>query len=203
MKRADRALKLFAAFVLVVFVACAVHFVMKFIRCVLSVAPVSAVESYEPVQVFIFGSSGDSVSASVSVLNADGGVLAQIERSWNSAGISIDFITVSFASRTLSFPERVYANRMMSVSTRSGVSLPRYYMRGGSCQLFASAYRPLPEKEQRARDFLADFALSPAAHLFRSFIRVQTVNLSYCVPGRAYSIKAEPNGNLFLYPVTY
>lgn len=202
MKRVDKALRLLAACILCVFFASAAHVLLRFVRCIRSASSIASMESYDAVQVFLFGSSGNSVSGSVSIMNADGAVLAQLERSWNSAGFSIDFVTVSLGARSFSFPERVYANRLMPVRSRSGVVLAKYYMRGRECLLFASSLHPLTEQELRARYYIADFALSPVAHIFASFIKVQTVDLSFCVPGRTYAIKAEANGNLFLYPVT-
>jgi hypothetical protein len=105
-----------------------------------------------PLRFTILSRSAETVSARFSFYDAEGTEIAAFERSWKGSELSVEFLAVPVAGRTLAFPARVFAAPSIP---RIGTELFTYYDRAGFPAVFDS-----PALDAKARQALADlFAL--------------------------------------------
>ncbi len=157
-------------------------------------------DNYQVLRIILFGSTdnpeGESVSASVSLLDRSGMEFAVIERSWPKEFLAIDFADVDFSGHNYYFPEKIYGtNSVVSRNTflkkKQGTNLIHYYMENGAC-LFGTS-----ETERKNLFRLGSFAFNPLSFVFYGIKKRYTVNLSLCSPGTYYGIYVE-DGSLVL-----
>ena len=157
-------------------------------------------DNHQIMRIILFGSSenpeGDTVSASITLLDRCGNDFAVIERSWPKEFLAVDFADVDFKGHNYYFPEKIYGtnsvvSRNSFITRKQGTNLVPYYMENGIC-LFGS-----DENEQRNLYRLARFAFSPFSFILCGISKRYTVNLSLCSPGIFYGIYVE-NGQLAL-----
>lgn len=176
-----------------------------FVRC-FRAAELAEAGAYQLMRIVVYGSSlsaeGETVSANISILDAEGNDCAVIERSWNGTSLSVDFVRAEFSGRRFFLPLAVRASGAAAVRPRlpraasGSSSLMHYYLKDGRCCLPGSGGSDAGRKAlfQSAR-----FVLNPLSLAFRlGYASRCSVSLAQCGSGAYYGIFVEDGGRLEL-----
>jgi len=142
--------KLFSAVFIILNALCAASLIfltvsaVQFGLCFSAAKKIPQID-FQLLRILPYNAAGSEISASVSILDTDGEVLAVIERSWHGSFLSVECICASFSENKLYFPKRIYGAKteypsLADMGKRSGrgTALFRYYNRDGACLLFGN-----------------------------------------------------------------
>ncbi|MBC6720058.1 hypothetical protein [Treponema sp. Marseille-Q4130] len=176
-------------------------FAVRFANCFGAAERLPAIERYEIMRILIYGTSvgadGETVSASVSILDTSGNECARIERSWRGSVLAVDFKSAEFSGKRFYFPCELYGREIVSASSpffrRRGTELFRYYNENKQCMLLGS-----PSTFENRHDLyaLARFAFTPFSVFAAGFSRDYSADLAQCRPGVYYSVIVGTDGTL-------
>lgn len=192
--------KLFSAVFIILNAACAASLIfltvsaVQFGLCFSAAKKIPQID-FQLLRILPYNAADSEISASVSILDTDGEVLAVIERSWHGSFLSVECICASFSENKLYFPKRIYGAKteypsLADMGKRSGrgTALFRYYNRDGACLLFGKS-RPAFERSSVHK--IAFFAFSPASFAVPRFVQKTSVNLSGLESGKYYGVFVE------------
>ena len=176
-------------------------FAVGFANCFGAAERLPAIERYEIMRILLYGTSaggdGETVSASVSILDTSGNECARIERSWRGSALAVDFKSAEFSGKCFYFPCELYGREIVSAFSpffrRRGTELFRYYNENTQCMLLGSAST---FEDRRDLYALARFALSPFSAFAAGFSRGYSADLSQCRAGVHYSVIVGTDGTL-------
>ena len=176
-------------------------FAVRFANCFGAAERLPAIERYEIMRILIYGTSvgadGETVSASVSILDTSGNECARIERSWRGSVLAVDFKSAEFSGKRFYFPCELYGREIVSASSpffrRRGTELFRYYNENKQCMLLGASS---PFERRRDLYALARFALSPFSAFAAGFSRDYSADLAQCRAGVHYSVIVGTDGIL-------
>lgn len=176
-------------------------FAVRFANCFGAAERLPAIERYEIMRILIYGTSvgadGETVSASVSILDTSGNECARIERSWRGSVLAVDFKSAEFSGKRFYFPCELYGREIVSASSpffrRRGTELFRYYNENKQCMLLGASS---PFERRRDLYALARFALSPFSAFAAGFSRGYSADLAQCRAGVHYSVIVGTDGIL-------
>ena len=176
-------------------------FAVRFANCFGVAERLPAIERYEIMRILIYGTSvgadGETVSASVSILDTSGNECARIERSWRGSVLAVDFKSAEFSGKRFYFPCELYGREIVSASSpffrRRGTELFRYYNENKQCMLLGASS---PFERRRDLYALARFALSPFSAFAAGFSRGYSADLAQCRAGVHYSVIVGTDGIL-------
>ena len=176
-------------------------FAVRFANCFGAAERLPAIERYEIMRILIYGTSvgadGETVSASVSILDTSGNECARIERSWRGSVLAVDFKSAEFSGKRFYFPCELYGREIVSASSpffrRRGTELFRYYNENKQCMLLGSASTFENRHDLYA---LARFALSPFSAFAAGFSMGYSADLAQCRAGVHYSVIVGTDGIL-------
>ena len=176
-------------------------FAVRFANCFGAAERLPAIERYEIMRILIYGTSvgadGETVSASVSILDTSGNECARIERSWRGSVLAVDFKSAEFSGKRFYFPCELYGREIVSASSpffrRRGTELFRYYNENKQCMLLGASS---PFERRRDLYALARFALSPFSAFAAGFSRGYSADLAQCRAGVHYSVIVGTDGKL-------
>ena len=176
-------------------------FAVGFANCFSAAERLPSIERYEIMRILLYGTSaggdGETVSASVSILDTSGNECARIERSWRGSALAVDFKSAQFSGKRFYFPCELYGREIVSPSSalfrRRGTELFRYYNENGQCMLLGD---PSPFEGRRDLYALARFAFSPFSAFASGFSRGYSADLAQCRAGVYYSIIVGTDGTL-------
>ena len=184
------------ASVLVLFIV----FSVRYANCFAAAERLPSVERYEIMRILLYGTSvgsdGETVSASVSLLDTSGNECARIERSWRGSALAVNFKSAEFSGKRFYFPCELYGREIVSTSPlfrRRGTELFRYYNENTQCMLLSAASTFEDRHDLYA---LARFALSPFSAFAAGFSRTYSADLAQCRAGVYYSIIVGTDGTL-------
>ena len=176
-------------------------FAVRFANCFGAAERLPGIERYEIMRILLYGTSvgsdGETVSASVSILDTSGNECARIERSWRGSALAVDFKSAEFSGKRFYFPCELYGREIVSTSSpffrRRGTELFRYYNENTQCMLLGSA----STFEDRYDLYtLARFALTPFSVFAAGFSKSYSADLAQCRAGVYYSIIVGTDGTL-------
>ena len=184
-----------------VFASLLILFAVRFANCFGAAERLPAIERYEIMRILIYGTSvgadGETVSASVSILDTSGNECARIERSWRGSVLAVDFKSAEFSGKRFYFPCELYGREIVSASSpffrRRGTELFRYYNENKQCMLLGASS---PFERRRDLYALARFALSPFSAFAAGFSRGYSADLAQCRAGVHYSVIVGTDGIL-------
>ncbi|MBM7022859.1 hypothetical protein [Treponema sp. Marseille-Q4523] len=176
-------------------------FAVRFANCFGAAERLPSIERYEIMRILIYGTSvgadGETVSASVSILDTSGNECARIERSWRGSVLAVDFKSAEFSGKRFYFPCELYGREIVSASSpffrRRGTELFRYYNENKQCMLLGASS---PFERRRDLYALARFALSPFSAFAAGFSRGYSADLAQCRAGVHYSVIVGTDGIL-------
>ena len=176
-------------------------FAVRFANCFGAAERLPSIERYEIMRILLYGTSvgsdGETVSASVSILDTSGNECARIERSWRGSALAVDFKSAQFSGKRFYFPCELYGRETVSPSSalfrRRGTELFRYYNENGQCMLLGASS---PFERRRDLYTLARFALSPFSAFAAGFSSGYSADLSQCRAGVHYSVIVGTDGIL-------
>ena len=176
-------------------------FAVRFANCFGAAERLPSIERYEIMRILIYGTSvgadGETVSASVSILDTSGNECARIERSWRGSVLAVDFKSAEFSGKRFYFPCELYGREIVSASSpffrRRGTELFRYYNENKQCMLLGS-----PSTFENRHDLyaLARFAFTPFSVFAAGFSRDYSADLAQCRAGVHYSVIVGTDGKL-------
>lgn len=196
MKKLDAFIQALSAIIFIAFVVALLNMGLLYFKCSSAFRKVEYFPSADYVHVLVYGSSENSVSATLTLYDTDGTEVSRMERSWNASHISIDYVIVGLSGKTAAFPFSVYGEKKAPL--RNNRNLYRYVVQEGKCLLAGPS---LGEEASKNWADVAKFAFSPASQIFASSVDYTTINLAGCEPGKEYSIITDRFGNLTLVPV--
>ena len=95
-------------------------FSVRFANCFAAAERLPSVERYEIMRILLYGTSvgsdGETVSASVSLLDTSGNECARIERSWRGSALAVNFKSAEFSGKRFYFPCELYGREIVSTS---------------------------------------------------------------------------------------
>ena len=176
-------------------------FAIGFANCFGAAERLPAIERYEIMRILIYGTSvgadGETVSASVSILNTSGNECARIERSWRGSVLAVDFKSAEFSGKRFYFPCELYGREIVSASSpffrRRGTELFRYYNENKQCMLLGASS---PFERRRDLYALVRFAFSPFSTFASGFSKDYSADLAQCRSGVYYSVIVGTDGTL-------
>ena len=176
-------------------------FAVGFANCVGAAERLPAIERHEIMRILLYGTStgadGETVSASVSILDTSGNECARIERSWRGSALAVDFKSAQFSGKRFYFPCELYGRETVSPSSalfrRRGTELFRYYNENGQCMLLGASS---PFERRRDLYALARFAFSPFSTFASGFSKDYSADLAQCRSGVYYSVIVGTDGTL-------
>ena len=176
-------------------------FAVGFANCFGAAERLPAIERYEIMRILIYGTSvgadGETVSASVSILDTSGNECARIERSWRGSVLAVDFKSAEFSGKRFYFPCELYGREIVSASSpffrRRGTELFRYYNENKQCMLLGASS---PFERRRDLYALVRFAFSPFSTFASGFSKDYSADLAQCRSGVYYSVIVGTDGTL-------
>ena len=176
-------------------------FAVRFANCFGAAERLPAIERYEIMRILIYGTSvgadGETVSASVSILDTSGNECARIERSWRGSVLAVDFKSAEFSGKRFYFPCELYGREIVSASSpffrRRGIELFRYYNENKQCMLLGASS---PFERRRDLYALVRFAFSPFSTFASGFSKDYSADLAQCRSGVYYSVIVGTDGTL-------
>ncbi len=183
MKLSEKIIRIFAIVILTFFIFSVFVFFLRFFIACDSAKKVQQTEDFECAHLLVYGSSENSVSASIELLDLNHEVLAVIERSWSSQSIYIEFVSFLYENKTFTFPNRIFSSGSLNI--QSGIHLKNYFGR----KFYNSKYL----------NRIAKFAVNPPFRVFSKYIKFTQIPLSSCIPYHEYSVKIKKDGSVELY----
>ena len=176
-------------------------FAVRFANCFGAAERLPAIERYEIMRILPYGTSagsdGETVSASVSILDTSGNECARIERSWRGSVLAVDFKSAEFSGKRFYFPCELYGREIVSAASpffrRRGTELFRYYNENTQCMLLGASST---FEDRRDLYSLARFAFSPFSAFAADFSRRYSADLAQCRAGVYYSVIVGTDGTL-------
>ena len=176
-------------------------FAVGFANCFSAAERLPRIERYEIMRILLYGTSaggdGETVSASVSILDTSGNECARIERSWRGSALAVDFKSAQFSGQRFYFPCELYGRETVSPSSalfrRRGTELFRYYNENGQCMLLGASS---PFERRRDLYALVRFAFSPFSTFASGFSKDYSADLAQCRSGVYYSVIVGTDGTL-------
>ncbi|MBR1640557.1 MAG: hypothetical protein IJ688_14380 [Treponema sp.] len=156
--------------------------------------------SHEIMRIKIYGSSysteGNTVSASLSIIDSNGNEISVIERSWSGSYLGAEFARVSLYGKNFVFPVSIFGKNNIYGSYsgwKKGTMLERYYNDYRQCMLLGhgSSY-----KDRRQLYWLSAFAVKKYPLPQFSMVDYISLDLSGCKSECFYSIICEEDGNI-------
>ena len=196
MKKADRVIRITVSVFLGILAFAVALSLYSLIRLEYSSSRLEDERCFSVMDVIIYGSSSESVSGSFKVLDSESHTIAELERSWQSDRVCIDFISIKLKKGYVYLPYRIYGNRPGSV--KSGINLKRYYFSGCRCLLYGNNIDP---EEKKLLSFVSRSAFNSRVRLLSSRIDFVTLDLSSCKSGIEYLIQGSPDGKINLLPI--
>lgn len=179
-----------------------VYTAFMYAKCFGAAERLPSVVGYSVVRLMIYGASfaegDDTVSAHITILDTAGRECVTVERSWNGASLSIDFVSAEIAGKKFIFPFRIFGKETVSTYARLSrksrtTKLPSYYIENGECILFGNN---TTQADRKNLFTLASFTFNPLSQAIVGFSKKYTVDLSQCQPGTYYSIVTGTDGSL-------
>ena len=113
------------------FLALFIVFAVRFANCFGAAERLPGVERYEIMRILPYGTSagsdGETVSASVSILDTSGNECARIERSWRGSVLAVDFKSAEFSGKRFYFPCELYGREIVSAASPFSVVAARSF----------------------------------------------------------------------------
>ena len=183
MKASKKIIRFFVALIFTIFIFSVFFVFLLFSFTCTSAEKIQEPEDFECAHLLVYGSSENSVSASIELLDLNQEVFAVIERSWPSESIYLEFASFLYKDKIFTFPNRIFSSGSLNV--RSGIQLKKY---------FGSKFY-----KSKHLNRIAKFTVNPFSHIFSKYIKFTQIPLSGCIPYREYSVKIKKNGSVELY----
>ncbi len=158
--------------------------------------------THELMRFKIYGSSysseGDTVSASISIIDSNGNEITSVERSWSGSYLGAYFAKISLYGKTFVFPVKVFGKSRIYQDVRSrfkGTHLEKYYNDFRQCMLLGhgSSY-----EDRRKLYWLSIFATNKYYLPQFGLVDYLSLDLSGCKSEVYYSVICDAEGNLSL-----
>ena len=158
--------------------------------------------SHEIMRVKIYGSSysseGDTVSASISIIDSNGNEISTVERSWSGSYLGLVFAKISLYDKSFVFPMTVFGKSRIyqeAPSRFKGTHLEKYYNDFRQCMLLGHG----SSNEERCKLYwLSAFATNKYLIPQFGLVNYISLDLSGCKSEVYYSVIFEANGNISL-----
>lgn len=182
MKLSEKIIRILASLIFTLFILSLIIFFGRFYFAREAIKKLDFRNDIESVHLVVYGSSQNSISASIKLLDENQNIFAEFERSWPSSSIFFEFVTFSYEDKHISFPNRIYSSNALNI--QSGIHLGKYLIRQNSKNKFLKS--------------IAKFALKPSSRTFSKYIKYSQISLSACSPGIEYAIIVKSDGNIEL-----
>ncbi|WP_406035558.1 hypothetical protein [Treponema saccharophilum] len=183
---------------LAVFLAFGAFYIFTFVRCFFAASVVQDFSARTIMRIVIYGTSRETVSARVALVDTSGREFAVLDRSWSGQNLCVEFSSASFGGKKIQFPVRVYSEQYLQfgkTSVYKGTRLARYYLYDGICAFVSEKY---PRPVRRALGALGYFADFQSTKFRSRYSESSVMNLSALVPGETYDIVTDSTGSLRL-----
>ncbi len=182
MKLSEKIIRIIASLIFTLFILSLIIFFGRFYFALNSIKKLDSIKDFECVHLVVYGSSQNSMSASIKLLDENQNIFAEFERSWPSSSIYFEFVTFSYENKHISFPNRIYSSNSLNI--QSGIHLGKYIVKQNSKNKFLKS--------------IAKFAVKPSSRTFSKYIKYNQISLSACIPGIEYVIIEKSDGNIVL-----
>ena len=192
-------LKIFLFFIISIYI---IANTLSLFICYYTASKLPDVGAQEFLRIKIYGSTysstGNTISASFSLVDSNGYDLAVIERSWSGSYLAVQFSDVKIKEKHYTFPSRIYGkNKIIEEKSeqKKGTNLVKYYNINNQCRLFGYGYTT----EDRKNFYrLSSFVTKKYPLLYFGQVNNFSVDLSNCRPDRYYSIGTNGKGEIIV-----
>ncbi|MCR4579368.1 MAG: hypothetical protein K5681_03375 [Treponema sp.] len=190
-------------FIVLLFISCILFNCFICLKTYTSAARLNCLQSsHEIMRIKIYGSSysssaeGNTVSASISIIDSNGNEISAIERSWSGSYLGASFAKISLYGKNFIFPMNIYGKKRIadnSISSSRGTKLEKYYNDDRQCMLLGhgSSYQ-----ERKSLYWISVFATKKYPIAQFSMVDYINLDLSGCKSEVYYSVICDENGNI-------
>lgn len=173
-----------------------------FLKCYAASRTTAGFLDQEFLRFKIYGSTsnfeGNTVSATISIIDSNGNEIAVIERSWSGSYLAVEFAQVRLNGSYYIFPSRIYGkNRIIEEKRerRLGTRLEKYYTDNNQCMLagYGSTY-----SQRKALYVISALATRRYPIMTFGTTTSYAVDLSNCLTDRYYSIRIDEKLNIVI-----
>lgn len=173
-----------------------------YVNAYMAAGKIHTFENQEFMRIMLYGTSssetGDTVSATFSIIDSNRNEIAKIERSWSGSYLAAGFRHVKIRGKDFYFPAYIYSRKQIyGQNTRQKrlTNLKKYYDENGQCMLLGFGSTLVQRR--------ALFDISNVAHgnyfvPFPGTVYNLQIDLSGCQNGVYYSICVNSQGKLEL-----